>query len=50
MDQRFGLVPEQEIDVADPGLLPQEPEPQAGAIDCLRILLVSKAVPRRHQR
>src|SRR4051812_8938309 len=44
--QRLGLVPEQEVDVARRGLLPQEPEPQAGALDGIRVLPALEGVPR----
>jgi hypothetical protein len=44
--RRFGFVPEQEADVAGRGLLLQEHEPQAGAIDRCGILPTSEAVAR----
>ena len=46
MGQGLGLVPEQEVDVAGRGLLLQQPEPQAGAVDRARVLPTLEAVPR----
>ena len=44
--QGFRFVGEQEPDVAGPGLLPQQLEPQAGTLDRLGVLAASQAVPR----
>src|SRR4051794_2890163 len=44
--QRLRLVPEQQVDVASPRLLPQEPEAQARVVDRPRVLPALERVPR----
>ena len=44
--QGLELVAEQNPDVAGPRLLPQQPEPQAGPLDRLRVLAAFQAVAR----
>ena len=44
--QRLRLVPEQQVDVASPRLLPQEPEAQSRVVDRPRVLPALERVPR----
>ena len=44
--QRLGLVPEQEVDVAGGGLLLQQPQPDARALDRVPVLASLERVPR----
>ncbi len=46
MGEALGLVREQQDDVAGRGLLPEQPQAQAGALDRLPLLAVLQTVPR----